>query len=240
MGELVDWDEVAADNDSNPPDGFPENMAYSNVNNSARELMAVMARNDQDTRGGTYLAGGTKNAITLTLAAGHTAYFDGMVITFRAAFSNDAATTIDVNGIGPINMFRQILTISEGTELTIGGIYTFVFTTVSAQTAFVMRSYTLPNDIVLRSTTAVNLSNAFCALVVGGEGSAQHIEMDGIRIQSKSNATTAGTLGVNSLGGNVNIGDYVGNTSEVRMSLPTSAGPSDTLWNDSGTVKVVP
>ena len=51
MAELKDWATNAADNNDAPPDGWPEGMAYQNVNNSAREGMAVLARHFQDTSG---------------------------------------------------------------------------------------------------------------------------------------------------------------------------------------------
>lgn len=44
MSEVVSWSPTAADNDSAVPDGFPENMAPSGVNDSAREVMAAVVR----------------------------------------------------------------------------------------------------------------------------------------------------------------------------------------------------
>lgn len=40
MASISTWSTTAASNNSNPPDGFPENMAPSAVNDAARELMA--------------------------------------------------------------------------------------------------------------------------------------------------------------------------------------------------------
>lgn len=42
MTALSTWHETAADNDAASPDGFPEGMAPSGVNNSAREVMAAV------------------------------------------------------------------------------------------------------------------------------------------------------------------------------------------------------
>lgn len=41
--KLKDWDTTAANNNSTPPNGWPENMAPSDVNNSARQGMASVA-----------------------------------------------------------------------------------------------------------------------------------------------------------------------------------------------------
>lgn len=44
MADIKAWSSTAANNDDAPPDGFPENMAPSNVNNAARETMAAVRR----------------------------------------------------------------------------------------------------------------------------------------------------------------------------------------------------
>lgn len=42
MSDIKDWSTTAANNNSASPDGFPEGMAPSGVNNSAREVMAAV------------------------------------------------------------------------------------------------------------------------------------------------------------------------------------------------------
>lgn len=42
MSDIKDWSTTAASNNANPPDGFPEGMAPSDVNNSSREVMAAV------------------------------------------------------------------------------------------------------------------------------------------------------------------------------------------------------
>jgi len=44
MSDIERWSSTASSNNAAPPDGFPENMARSDVNNSARELMAATRR----------------------------------------------------------------------------------------------------------------------------------------------------------------------------------------------------
>jgi|GEM_PF-6267589 len=44
MSDIKDWSQTAAGNNAAPPDGWPEGMAPSNVNNCARENMAAIAR----------------------------------------------------------------------------------------------------------------------------------------------------------------------------------------------------
>lgn len=44
MSDIKDWSTVASDNNKAPPNGWPENMAPSDVNNTARENMAAAKR----------------------------------------------------------------------------------------------------------------------------------------------------------------------------------------------------
>lgn len=100
MADLNDWDTTAANNNDAPPDGWPENMNYSEVNNSAREGMAVLARFYNDLNG-SLSAGGSADAYTVTLNAGYSAYFDGMMFACTIPAVNGTTTpTINVNGIG--------------------------------------------------------------------------------------------------------------------------------------------
>ena len=46
--EIYDWSTTAANNNSAPPDGFPENMNYSEVNDAARELMVKQYLRETD------------------------------------------------------------------------------------------------------------------------------------------------------------------------------------------------
>ena len=55
----------------------------------------------------------------------------------------------------------------------------------------------------------ISLANSNAPIVVGS-GTAQHLEIDPNDIQSKSNETTAATLGINTLGGDLNLGPQSG------------------------------
>jgi hypothetical protein len=48
MSDIKDWSPIAAQNNDAPPDGWPENMLPSDVNNSARENMAAIRRKWED------------------------------------------------------------------------------------------------------------------------------------------------------------------------------------------------
>ena len=75
-------------------------------------------------------AGGTGNAITLTLTKAPTAYAQGMQVAFKATANNTGATTININGLGTKNLQK----ISSGAlsalvsgDIVTGGMYIAVY-----------------------------------------------------------------------------------------------------------------
>jgi len=100
--EIYDWSNSAANNNSAPPDGFPENMNYSDVNDAARELMAVVAR-FRDAIDGTNQTSGTQPAYTLSsgqslaAAAGH-------VHVWVAHATSTGNVTLNVDSAGAKNV----------------------------------------------------------------------------------------------------------------------------------------
>lgn len=101
MAELFDWSPVADNNNDAPPNGFPEGMAPSAVNNAAREVMAVMARAYQ-AFGSFPQVNGSANALNLTLQQAITGadLVAGRAFGFRAASTNTGACTLNVDATG--------------------------------------------------------------------------------------------------------------------------------------------
>ena len=99
MSEINDWDKVAANNNDAPPNGWPENMNYSEVNNAAREGMSAHARLYADMNG-TLATAGAANAYTLTSNRALSAYASGLGFIFKANHTNTGAATINVSGLG--------------------------------------------------------------------------------------------------------------------------------------------
>ena len=125
MAELNDWNVAAANNNDAPPDGFPENMNYSEVNNSARESMAVLKRFFADING-SLAAGGVADAYTLTLNASYTAYFDGFIFACTIPAANTTADpTINVNAIGARTIKDYRGNAIGAGDLATGGLYLF-------------------------------------------------------------------------------------------------------------------
>ena len=127
MPDLNDWNIAAASNNDAPPDGWPENMNYSEVNNSAREGMAVMRRFFGDING-SLAAGGSADAYTLTLNAGYSAYFDGMMFSCTIPAANATTTpTLNVNAIGAQTITDYAGNALNVGDLVVGGLYMFMY-----------------------------------------------------------------------------------------------------------------
>jgi hypothetical protein len=92
------WTEADDSNSTAAPDGWPEGMAPSGVNNSGRAMMGATKRFvDQQIP---LVTGGTSTAYTLSYAVAPSQLYDGMthLVQFNAA--NGLAPTLNVNLLG--------------------------------------------------------------------------------------------------------------------------------------------
>ena len=220
MAELNDWAVSAANNNSSPPDGFPENMNYASVNNAAREVMAVVARHYQDTNG-SLAAGGTANALTLASNATHPAYFDGLTFVFEATAENTGAATLSVGGLAATAIQRNNGDALTGGEMVVGGKYKVIYDEsvprwVLTDPQVGAGNFGVSGRLSVDSTEAVDLTDADAAFRVA-PGTGPHLEMDGVQIQAKADAISRTTLNLNPLGGQVNIGEDAFGSGAVRI-----------------------
>jgi hypothetical protein len=93
------WSEVDADNDEAAPDGFPEGMAPSGVNNGLRAHQGAIKR-FWNKINAVKTTAGTSTAYTLSYDVSPAAYVDGEIISFVVNATNGAAATINVNALG--------------------------------------------------------------------------------------------------------------------------------------------
>jgi hypothetical protein len=98
MSDVNTWNVAAASNNAAAPNGFPEGMPPSGVNDAAREVMAAVARYREDTDGVNTSSG--TDTITLASSRTMTAYAQGDLYTFKAGGTNTGATTLNVDGLG--------------------------------------------------------------------------------------------------------------------------------------------
>ena len=126
MAEINEWSTTAASNNSAAPDGWPENMSYSDVNNCAREMMAVLARWYKDTNG-TLTTGGSSTAYTLAANRTISAYAAGMEFAFKAHTTSGSNPTLNVDGVGAVDMYEQNGSQVDSSDLTANRIYRAVY-----------------------------------------------------------------------------------------------------------------
>jgi len=98
MSNVSQWSTTAASNNASPPNGWPENMARASVNDSAREMMAALAKWFLDTDGSLVSAGGT-TAYTLATNSSNAALADISLLVFRINATNTGACTLAVDGL---------------------------------------------------------------------------------------------------------------------------------------------
>lgn len=99
MANISSYSTTAASNNSAAPDGFPEGMAPSGLNDSSREVMAALAKWYSDTDG-TLLSTGSADTYTLTTNNVHAALADQSTIVFRVHAANTGASTLNVDSLG--------------------------------------------------------------------------------------------------------------------------------------------
>lgn len=131
MAEIYDLSTNAAANNGVPPDGFPENMQYSQVNNSAREQMAVLARYIEAT--GAIVTTGADPAYILTITQAIIALVNGMIFTFKADKTNTAAPTLQINALGAVAIVDSAGVALAVGDIVSGGIYEVQYDGVSFQ-----------------------------------------------------------------------------------------------------------
>lgn len=127
MAELFDLDTTASNNTAR----FPENMQFRNVNDSARELEAMLARDFKDTNG-TLTTSGSSNAYTLTPNRTILSLTDGLNIAFKANHTNTGSATLNVSGLGAKTIVRPdgVTNLVAG-DLVSGARYRAIYNTTS-------------------------------------------------------------------------------------------------------------
>lgn len=99
---LYNWSQTAATNSgSDSAINWAEGQAPSSVNDSARAMMAVIKKHDDDIAGA-IVTGGTSTAYTVTSYSvfDTLAHMNGQVVAFTPHTTNGATVTLNVDGLG--------------------------------------------------------------------------------------------------------------------------------------------
>ncbi len=121
------WSTTAANNDdADTSVNWVEGQAPSTINNSARAMMAAIAK-WRDDLSGNLVTAGTSTAYTLTTNQVFTALTDGIMVTARMDEVNGASPTLNVDGLGAKSIASVYGTAIGTGLLKAGGVYTFVY-----------------------------------------------------------------------------------------------------------------
>ena len=130
MSNVYTWSTTAASNNSAAPNGAPEGMAPSAVNNVIRENMKTIA-DWRDFLGGAKTTVGT-DTITLTSGLSITAYAAGQMFVAKLGGTNTGAATINIDSVGAVAVEINGAAVAAG-DFTSGKYVLFVYDGVAFQ-----------------------------------------------------------------------------------------------------------
>lgn len=125
MSNVSQWNVAAASNNAAAPDGFPEGMSPSGLNDACREVMSAVARQYQDTKGA-LVTGGTGNNYTLTTNTTHAALGDQGLMVVRFNRANTGPATLNVDSLGLKNIQANSAALASG-DITADAIYILAY-----------------------------------------------------------------------------------------------------------------
>ena len=166
MSNVSQWNVAAASNNSAPPDGFPEGMAPSAVNDAAREIMAAVARQYKDSQG-SLTTGGTGNDYTLTTNNAHAALADQGLIVFRANRANTGTSTLNVDGLGAKTINKDGAVLASG-DITADSLYLVAYNSTNDTYEILNASFGLGSLATLSTINNDNWSGTDLSVANGG------------------------------------------------------------------------
>ena len=183
MSELSNWSRVAAGNNESPPDGWPEGMLPSQVNNTAREDRAALAREFQ-TRAGKARTGGSGNIYTLTLDEPHTfSTLAGRIVSCTFDRANTGISWLNVNSLGAREIRRVDGSLVEPDDLPALDV-DLLFYDGNHFTAL-----TVPVDVTAATTALNEYLETVGATATAGTGSDFTLTYDDDSVSSLSSIT---------------------------------------------------
>ena len=121
------WSQTANNNDDiDPSINWQEGQAPRTVNNSARGMMAAIAK-WRDDMSGNLVTGGTATAFTIASNQSLTALTDGFSITARMSATSGASPTLNVDSLGAKSIASVYGTALPTGSLTSGSIQRFTY-----------------------------------------------------------------------------------------------------------------
>ncbi|BAQ89104.1 sugar binding protein [uncultured Mediterranean phage uvMED] len=149
MGEIRDYNISADSNTQTPPDGAPEGMSPSSVNNTMREAYARIKRFYNDTNGANTTAG-SGNTYTLSASRTVASYAAGDMYVAKFNHSNTGNSTINIDSVGAKGIVTPSLNELPVNSIRAGGVYAIVYE-ASADKFILLDSHPSENQINLKN-----------------------------------------------------------------------------------------
>lgn len=104
MSAVTTWSLTPSDNNSAPPNGWPEGQAAASVNNCARQMMSDLVREFQVNAVKVLASVAGTNTITGSMTPDLASYLAGMLVVFTPANNNTGATTLNIDSLGALDI----------------------------------------------------------------------------------------------------------------------------------------
>lgn len=262
------WSQTAASNASaDPTVNWAEGQSPSSVNDSARAMMAALAKYRDDTRGG-ITTGGTSSAYTITSNQGFASAADlnGVALTFIIHATNAASPTLSVDSTGAFPLVTALSTPVPTGALVANSVYRATF--YNSASEFRLHDYyadpfnipigagmdywgsTVPNGSFAFANGAAISRTTYATLfgIIGttygpGDGSTTFNLPNKIERVSVMKASSASLLTATYFGGNSTVlgatGGLESNTlTTAQLAVTTPAGTISTI-TPAGTISAV-
>jgi hypothetical protein len=118
------WSQTAASNsNADATIDWAEGQAPASVNNSARAVMAAVAKYRDDVSGTKITTGGSADAYTITTNQSLTSLTDGFKVSFICHASNTGASTVNVDTLGAKPLRKKSATAMASGDMVINCVY---------------------------------------------------------------------------------------------------------------------
>jgi len=158
MAEIKDYSVTADDNDSASPNGMPEGMAPSGVNNSWRESFARVKRWYEDVSAAKTTTG-SSNAYVLAAARVVTAYAAGDAYMIKANHTcTSAGSTLNIDSVGAKSIVTPAGAALGAGDITSGGIYIVAYEASADKFMLLAGGSTFSGDITAKTSDGAILN----------------------------------------------------------------------------------
>lgn len=205
MSAVTTWSLTPSDNNSAPPNGWPEGQAAASVNNCARQMMADLAREFQVNAVKVLASVAGTNTITGSLTPDLTSYSAGMLVIFTPANNNTGAATLNIDTLGALDIQK-----ADGDALANGDLVAGIPALCVLDSG--------ADDWILLNPQSLTLTNASFSGTLSVTGA---LTLNGALTTDN---TTADEVGFKGIPQNLQNGNYTAVLADASKCIESSSG----------------